>query len=80
MNPIAAFAANQTTEALIAVLTEIDNMDRADKTPEHRTTYATICEVIEDRHNLDSAIDSIYDNAGDERITACQAIKMALAA
>lgn len=80
MNPIAAFAANQTTEALVAVLTEIDNMPRAQKTAEHRETYTTVCGVIEDRHNLDAAIENVYDNAGDERITYCQAIKMALAA
>lgn len=80
MNTITAFATSQTTESLVAALTEIDNMPRAAKTPEHRATYTAICEVIETRHNLDAAIESVYDNAGDERITYCQAITKALAA
>lgn len=73
--------AAQSTPILMAALKHMDETPQADKTPEERLVYATICQVITDRHDLDAKLEDIYENTPLEvRFTYREAIIKAMAA
>lgn len=52
----------QSTPILLAALKFMDQTPQADKKPEERLAYATICQVLTERHGLDAKLEDIYEN------------------
>ncbi|SMY00947.1 hypothetical protein BSP239C_03160 [Brevibacterium sp. 239c] len=71
--------AAQSTPILLAALKFMDQTPQADKKPEERLAYATICQVLTERHGLDAKLEDIYENTPLEvRFTYREAIIKAM--
>lgn len=78
MNTLTATADSQSTPALMGALSIINKTPQANRTNEQKMVFATICGVLEDRHNLTETLDEIY-LGGDEEISYFSAVEIAVA-
>lgn len=71
--------AAQMTPLLLEALRQMDAKPRAERTQEERLVYATICDVITERLDIDAKVDEIYETLPlEEHLTGYQAIVMAM--